>query len=184
MKKILIILFLILSVVFLGGCKEIIGLFETSGVKVELKKTFYLSPTTKIEATIPLNLSQLNTGTKTDVIPETGKFQIEVEIENKNLEDYANVKVYFTKTSDTIEYAYLYSPSGKPFQSIGENLYDFGTTLISKQTNKMLLVGKVGVISDDVVETHFTLGLYDENNQPLSTPKEYTMRVCKEGYCT
>lgn len=180
MKKILIILFLILILVSLSGCLE---WFESSGVKVELKQTFHLSPTTTIEATVPLNLSQLDTGKKTNEIPEKGKFKIEVEIENKNLEDYPNVKVYFTKTSDTIEYAYLYSPSGEHFQTIGENLYDFGTTLISKQTNKMLLVGKVGAISDDVVETHFTLGLYDGNDQPLSV-KEYTMRVCKEGYCS
>lgn len=181
MKKYILVSILIGVLVFLSGCTS---WFDSSGVKVELKQKFYLTPTTTIEATVPLNLSQLNSGVKKGIIPENGKFSIEVEIENRDLADYDSPKIYFTKTSDTIEYAYLYSPSGKPFETIGNNLYDFGSSFIAKQTNKMLLVGKLGQISDDVVETHFTLGIYDENNNLLSKPREYTMRVCKVGYCS
>ena len=176
-----IIWVVVLATIFIVGCEE---WFESSGVKVELKQKVYLSPTTTIEATVPLNMSQLKSGVARETIPEGGKFHIEVEIENKDMVDYENPKVFFTKTSDTLEYAYLYSPSGNPFQIIGENLYDFGSILYAEQTNKMILAGKVGLISDDIVETHFTIGIYTSDNQPLSNNKEYTMRICKEGYCS
>jgi len=83
-----------------------------------------------------------------------------------------------------IEYMYIYSPSGQPLKNSQENMFAFDGKVMAKQTNTLLLAGKVGVASDDNIETHFTLGFYNSTGQAISEPKEYSLKICKTNYCS
>ena len=78
--RIIIILLLILSAIFLlgiDGCNEL----DQSGVKVTLKQIIPLSATTRIEITKTINMSELMQYTSSqDYLIEDSNFYVPIEI--------------------------------------------------------------------------------------------------------
>jgi hypothetical protein len=195
MKKQFIVMCLILALVCgLCGCvsNETSTRTPTStkigtGMNITIKQAIPINPSASIELSKPINLSNLSTGKPLAYLLENAFFEIPFDIQNNNKFDYDNVLIKVSLQSPMIQNMSLYSYSGSPLTRREDGTFSMDSKSISRQTNSLLLIGKIGNLPGNLSSGEFYLGIELYNSTlDQQIPNAYAkkkLKVCKQNDC-